>query len=234
MPRRMSRPPPPPILVRTATDVSSTGIRIDSEEDKAEAREAADTVPDLTDLPPTPNKRHSLNLSDRPLTPTGPDGRRSPLSPSWAPLETSPRSEMRDFGSSPRGRPPSWHRTSLEVPSFYIPPSPSESKPARSFEPTPHHGLHARNLSAYFPHPGMPARVPSPTPVSPAGDSVIPDADKSAFGAGGDYSPQSPAEESTERARAGKRRGHHVSPFIFGSGLLYSTVTHSHTTSSPS
>jgi hypothetical protein len=106
-------------------------------------------------------------------------------------------------------RPASWHRNSLEVPAFYMPPSPSE-KPARAFEPTPQHGLHARNLSAYFPHPGAPQRVPSPTPAQPAGDSVIPDADKSAFGAGADHAP--PAGESTERTRTSKRRGHHVSP----------------------
>lgn len=211
-PRRMSRAPPPHILIRTATDAGPPAVEIDNEEAQAEETEAGDTVPDLTDIPATPNKRHSLNLSgDRPITPTGVDGRRSPMSPSWAPLEASPRVEMREFGTSPRPRPPSWHRGSLEVPSFYMPPSPSESKPARSFEPTPQHGLHSRNLSAYFPHPGMPARVPSPTPVAPAGDSVIPDADKSSYGAGADYAAQSPAEESTERPRAGKRRGHHVS-----------------------
>ncbi|BEJ11492.1 hypothetical protein CspHIS471_0109140 [Cutaneotrichosporon sp. HIS471] len=215
MPRRMSKPPPPPIFVRTTTDSETKKVLVDHEEDAADAQEAEDTVPDLNDLVATPNKRQSL-IFESPSTPTRMDGRRSPASPSWAPLEISPPTQMREFGASPRARPPtwhhmdrpgSWHRNSLEVPAFYMPPSPSE-KPTRSFEPTPQHGLHTRNLSAYFPHPGMPARAPSPTPAQPAGDSVIPDADKSAFGASADYTAP-PAEESAERPRTSKRRGHH-------------------------
>ncbi|GMK54893.1 hypothetical protein CspeluHIS016_0114790 [Cutaneotrichosporon spelunceum] len=222
MPRRMSRPPPPPIFVGTTAEAQAMKLLVDHEEDAADAQEAEDKVPDLNDLVPTPNKRHSL-VFEAPVTPTRIDGQRSPASPSWAPLEGSPQNQMREFGASPRARPPtwhhkdrpgSWHRNSLEVPAFYMPPSPSDNstrtpdKTMRVFEPTPQHGLHARNLSAYFPHPGMPARAPSPTPVQPAGDSVIPDADKSAFGAGADYSAP-PAEESTERPRTSKRRGHH-------------------------
>ncbi|CAK9785843.1 hypothetical protein CC85DRAFT_287658 [Cutaneotrichosporon oleaginosum] len=216
LPRRMSKPPPPPIFVRTATDAGARPDLFDQEDDRAEAQEAEDTVPDLNDLPPTPNKRHSLNF-DHPVTPTRMDGQRSPASPSWAPLEMSPQAQLREFGASPRARPPtwhhmdrpaSWHRNSLEVPAFYVAPSPQE-KPTRAFEPTPQHGLHARNLSAYFPHPGVPARAPSPTPAQPAGDSVIPDADKSAFGAGADYAAPPPVEEATERPRTSKRRGHH-------------------------
>jgi hypothetical protein len=155
-------------------------------------------------------------------------------SPNWRPLETGDMySPPPRRPSSMHGRPPSWHRNSLEVPNFLnfpgMPPSPTSSAASelrdgrgipltgapRRFEPTPTHGLHVRNLSAYFPHPGAPAAPPSPT-LEEAGDSLIPDSDRKAFGGPADWqfgqaSPAGASDEMESPQRRGKRRGHHVS-----------------------
>jgi hypothetical protein len=160
------------------------------------------------DLPPTPS-RHSFHgaslaalMGERPTTPTRESGRPSSPSSPWSPLEAATSPARR---TQPLARPPSWHRNSLEVPSFV-------GAEPRRFEPTPTHGLHARNLSTYFPHPGVP--LPPASPTLEGAEQVIPQGDRTAFGGPQDWQfGESPTGEMEggEQMRRGKRRGHHVS-----------------------
>ncbi|KAL7422453.1 hypothetical protein Q5752_003101 [Cryptotrichosporon argae] len=81
----------------------------------------------------------------------------------------------------------------------------------RRFEPTPQHGLHARNLSLFFPQPGGAAPPPPPpgsAAAAPAGYSLIPTPDKRAGSGMGMGSGTAANGAATPDAR-GKRRGHH-------------------------
>lgn len=179
-------PAPPQLIVSPAAGAVGT----ESEEDN----EAADNVGELAASPHT--QTFSVAIDD--------DGA-SPGS-SWS-MDSTRR-------PVPSHRPPSWHRQSLEVPSF-LPTTPAS--PERRFDPALYYkGGHTRSLSHDFPHPGAPPRPISP--VSPgfvAGDSVIPSADPRVFAGGADWSfgaapPDSEADTGSPVKR-GKRRGHHVS-----------------------
>lgn len=213
IPRRASRPPPPPIFVRSATDRGDLPQVEIVDDDKNDAEEEADGV---GELPMTPNRSNRMSLTfDRPSSP-----RDRPNSPSWAPMDTPSDTPLRSQRSP---RPNSWHRNSLEVPSFYKPPSPSPSH--ESFE-NGHQHVHARNLSIYFPQPGVP--LPPRSPSNDAGESVIPEANNSAFGGAADWGAQEMGSPDTRS----KRRGHHVR---YISELAYSSTNiHCHTTSSHS
>ncbi|WVQ63104.1 uncharacterized protein L199_001255 [Kwoniella botswanensis] len=137
----------------------------------------------------------------------------APSSPAWQSIEATPSSA----GLNPSS---SWgRRTSLEVP------SPLGTRiNERKFEPTPQHGIHARNLSLFFPQPGNP--IPqrpngSPllmeSPVQPT-ESLIPSAggERNVFGGTGNWSfgqAAAPQDENglqtPEGVKRSKRRGHH-------------------------
>ncbi|WVW81051.1 hypothetical protein I302_103042 [Kwoniella bestiolae CBS 10118] len=136
-----------------------------------------------------------------------------PSSPAWQSIEATPSSA----GLNPSA---SWGRkASLDVPS---PLGPRNND--RRFEPTPQHGIHARNLSLFFPQPGNP--IPqrpngSPllleSPVQP-NESLIPSAggERNVFGGSGNWSfgqASAPQDENglqtPEGVKRSKRRGHH-------------------------
>ncbi|KAK8850348.1 hypothetical protein IAR55_004266 [Kwoniella newhampshirensis] len=239
----MRAPPPPPIFLRRATErgndeveavpvpssasssstngnpgsakglnisgmriLPSTGIIEHSEDGPSGEREEADALPEL--------------LSPRRLVFTNSEG--APSSPAWQSFE----------GPSSAGLNPSssWgRRTSLDVPSPLTPSPLGARNNERRFEPTPTHGLHARNLSLYFPQPGAvpQPRAGSSVPGSPMGlngmqqgqEIMIPNAgaDRKTFGGAGNWTfgqAQATGLEGTELqtpegVKRSKRRGHH-------------------------
>ncbi|ORY35889.1 hypothetical protein BCR39DRAFT_592170 [Naematelia encephala] len=204
-------PPPPPILVRRPTELgnrvediaipssagasprgSAKGLNISGLPDTPGTieRESFDFLPELV---PTPSPRRA---SFRPRTPN---------SPAWASFDAGPMSPPR-FGAS-----------TLDVPSARGSPS---TRDINHFDPTPQHGLHARNLSLYFPQPGQaPVRSAPGTPMvqSPEQiqDVLVPSAERGVFGGGENWSFGTSRAESLEPARSpdgvkrSKRRGHH-------------------------
>lgn len=200
---------PPPIFIRKATepnvkklDTHDSGVDI-----AIEASEATDGVPELMEVVRSPSRAFMLNV-DRPDRPPSGDFSSSPgrpISPAWPSMEISTPESPYTSPSRPSDRPLSWRnsmdrpqswRDSLELPQM--------GSPASSFDQRGRY--HSRNLSAYFPHPGMPARPSSPAPE--AGDSMIPDGNAH-YGSAADHH-QRPAS-SVEAVPRGKRRGHHVS-----------------------
>ncbi|WRT70500.1 uncharacterized protein IL334_007498 [Kwoniella shivajii] len=227
-------PPPPPIFLRKAT-----GMQGDDEDEMVPIPGSASTasgsvpssakglnitgmsIPTLTS--PTEIERiegdeegeedalPELMASPRPrLNFNSAEG--APASPAWQSFE-APSSA----GLNPSS---SWGRkTSLDVPS---PLGPRNNE--RKFEPTPQHGIHARNLSLFFPQPGNP--IPqrqqngSPmlmeSPVQP-NETLIPSAkgDRNVFGGSGSWSfgQAPPTDEgdlqTPENIKKSKRRGHH-------------------------
>jgi len=133
-----------------------------------------------------------------------------PMSPAWQSFEASP-SMSRGPGSPPNNG---------SVPS---PLGPRGNE--RRFDPTPTHGLHARNLSLYFPSPGQAAidrgtkngdvfEGGSDAPqeegtVLPAGEGKKVFGGKGGWSFGEQHDPKQAL--SPEHASRGKRRGHHVS-----------------------
>ena len=233
--------PPPPILLRrpagesedvplaTGSSASSgpqspqaapVGLNISGLPANTSSIDLEEEFDSLPDLAPSPH-RAFFSKAD-------PNG--APISPAWQSFETA-------FPpSGPTGASPQHHKAknSLDVPFSPLGTRSGEKR----FEPTPTHGIHARNLSLFFPQPGAappPAggrlSVPhspmvkgsgSPQPeVSPAGD-----ADRKVFGGAGDWSfgtAHGGAKGTPEGSKRSKRRGHHVSLL-----RLHTTITHDH------
>ncbi|OCF34448.1 hypothetical protein I316_03962 [Kwoniella heveanensis BCC8398] len=225
-------PPPPPIFLRRATGMadddedevvpipgsastssqpgSARGLNIAGLEmphiaspgvieDEGENEEAEDNdaLPELLASP-----RPRLNFGNA-------DG--APASPAWQSFEAPPSSGPQSSAS--------WGRkSSLDVPSP-LGPRTNEKKS----EPTPQHGLHARNLSLYFPQPGS-STLPKPngspmlmeSPVQP-NETLMPSAggDRNVFGGTGNWSfgqsliDKEDGIQTPEGVKRSKRRGHH-------------------------
>ena len=178
------------------------------------------------------------SLSDLLQTPARPffggaDPNGAPASPAWQSMDqnsASPgvngspgamyRSSPGQNGQGMQGR----HRArgSLDVPFSPLGPKKGDSR----FDPTPQHGIHARNLSLFFPQPGQ---APQGRRTSLQGD-VMPGAElhdlpagktlgageKKPFGGTGTWSFGQPQTQATlapmdaEDSKRSKRRGHHV------------------------
>lgn len=191
----------PPIFIRKATepnvkklDEHDSGVEI-----AIEASEASDGVSELTEVVRSPSRAFMLNVDRPPSIHEAPGSPARPLSPAWPSMDVPTPESPYASPSRPSDRPLSW-RNSMERPqswrnSLEVPVMGSSSFDQRGS----HH--HSRNLSAYYPHPGMPARPSSPTPE--AGDSMIPD-ESAHYGSSADHRV---GEEPIPR---GKRRGHHV------------------------
>lgn len=218
-----ARVPPPPILLRRPTDMhtgknedvplsagssgspnkksaGTGGLNISGLPGMpgADMDEAGDFLPDLMKSP----TRNFFAAA----TPSG-----APASPAWPSFERqSPRVDGSPL-SRHKGRP------SLDVPFSPL----GQQKGTQRFDPTPQHGIHARNLSLYFPQPGAPAQdgvgegelVNSPEPVQ---DVMISGGKgRKVFGGAGDWSfgssnPAALEPSAAEGGKRGKRRGHHV------------------------
>lgn len=131
-----------------------------------------------------------------------------PMSPAWQSFDASPSMKTTNTASPPQRSVPS-------------PLGPRGNE--RRFDPTPTHGLHARNLSLYFPSPGQ----AGPSAKGVKGDifredgdgtveeKVLPAGeDRKVFGGKGGWSFGEQNMDgqalSPEQAVRGKRRGHHV------------------------
>ena len=232
-------PPPPPILVRRPTDVRGRndqvsldsipspsksptrgyhfgGLNISGLEqpsssiDREHESEEIDNLPDLLQ---TPHRAFFSNAST--------DG--APSSPAWQSINPSPK-----IGQSPNnGSPLSARRRSSEV-GATIPFSPLGPASRSRFDPTPQHGIHARNLSLYFPQPGKDPLDGSISPTIVQQGQVLPAGDitkeRNVFGGSTDWSFGQPADKSfnpekldplTADTKRGKRRGHHVCTLVF-------------------
>jgi len=153
-----------------------------------------------------------------------------PLSPAWQSFEASPAMcHSNPNTASPPG---------VSVPSPLGP---------RRFDPTPTHGLHARNLSLYFPSPGQKATGGVKGDIfrnegnGEGSENVLPAGeDRKVFGGKGGWSFGEQNIDgqalSPEQAKRGKRRGHHVSTITCHEGskgrLTSSTNIRCRTTSS--
>lgn len=254
-------PPPPPILLRRPTDLvnpgrnqedvplatgSSSGSSASKSPSKStfgglniagvELRDGGEEESDsLTDLLRTPARSSFFKNGEN----AGP-----PISPAWQSFEkTSPQ-----LSNSP-ARPHAHARRSRG--SMDLPFSPlgangghqhSPGPRINRFEPTPEHGIHARNLSLYFPQPGQQpspgARPTSPLVRSPEAFESIPQfageqggggKERKVFGGTGDWSfGQSHASnlepEAAEGSKRSKRRGHHVSTAYITGDILIDPV----------
>ena len=225
--------PPPPILVQRPTELHTVAVQ--DESPTSEPRRSTDTTQaspsgpvglnisglpsmsgsgsidrdeesdQLQDLAPSPHRALFANA-----TPTG-----AQASPLWQSFEVSPFPN----NGSPHARTPSSvsNRYSLEVP--YSPLGPRTSE--RRFDPTPNHGIHARNLSLYFPKPGAaPEKPESPKDIAHVPSVPLPaggDGEKKAFGGARDWTfgkakgATLAPPETPNGSKQGKRRGHHVS-----------------------
>jgi hypothetical protein len=193
----------------------------ENENDKQEEMEEGfDSVPSLGGYVPSPSPRRTVfRAGPNPIQALD-----APTSPSWQSM-TSPNPNFNynfpnasGSGSpSPPGISSARFRQALDVP-----PSPlGAGAGGRRFDPTPQHGIHARNLSLYFPQPGQKegAVVLSPEMIAERRMSVgsgIPTGERNVFGGSGDWSfgkgPKGDGEGlQTPDAKRGKRRGHHVS-----------------------
>jgi hypothetical protein len=115
-------------------------------------------------------------------------------------------------GPSPKSGAPAVFDPAPPVPATLASPVPANG----AFSPTPNHGIHSRNLSIHFPRPGQAAHAHRPSedfgreaPVATAGRG------KEAFsGAAGGFAFGATLDQGSgvEGQKAGKRRGHHVSP----------------------
>ncbi|WWC65415.1 uncharacterized protein I303_108033 [Kwoniella dejecticola CBS 10117] len=227
-------PAPPPIFLRRATGienagedevvpipgsasttsssapVSAKGLNISGmmmpslsspteiEQEQPDGGEEGDALPELM---ASPRPRLNFNTMEG-----------APASPAWQSIEATPSSAGLSASAS-------WGRKmSLDVPS---PLGPRNNE--RRFDPTPQHGIHARNLSLFFPQPGNPI-PPRPdgspalmeSPVQP-NESLMPSAggERNVFGGTGNWSfgqasaPQDENGLQTPDVKRSKRRGHH-------------------------
>ncbi|WWC92103.1 uncharacterized protein L201_007057 [Kwoniella dendrophila CBS 6074] len=233
-------PPPPPIFLRRATGMDNTdedeiipipgsastttssqpnsakglniaGMSIPSllstaeieQEGPVPEEEEGDALPELM---ASPRGRLNFNVSST-------DG--IPSSPAWQSIDATPSSAGLNSSSS-------WgRRTSLDVP---VPSPLGPRHNEKRFEPTPQHGIHARNLSLFFPQPGHP--IPQRPDDSPAlmespvqpNESLMPSAggERNVFGGTGSWSfgqastsQDENGLQTPEGVKKSKRRGHH-------------------------
>lgn len=172
--------------------------------DHAHADEKEDERDSLADLAPSPRvAAFKASLA-------GPSPK-IPLSPAWQSIDASP-SMSRGAASPP---------TITSVPS---PLGPRANE--RRFDPTPTHGLHARNLSLYFPSPGQQAinsGAEGGGDVFQRGQNegqeegavLLAGEERKVFGGKGGWSFGEQHDHAQalgpEQVPKGKRRGHHVS-----------------------
>jgi hypothetical protein len=222
----------------------------------------------------TEHEERRDSLSELLRTPARPffgsaDPNGAPVSPAWQPMEQSSVSPAINgspgslYRTSPGGRlspqqGQNGHgmqgrhkaRASLDMPFSPLGPRKSEGR----FDPTPQHGIHARNLSLFFPQPGQ---APQERRASLQGDMMpqleVQDlpagrvsgaGEKKPFGGTGAWSFGQPPAQATlapsdaDDNQRSKRRGHHVRcPYVAtrcGVELTSSTNTHYRTTFSPS
>lgn len=239
-------PPPPPILLRRPTDAAhpgryqedvplATGSSSGSSNSKSPTRSTfgglniagvelreggiGEESDSLSELLKTPARTNFFSKDQH--------GAGAPVSPAWQSFDkTSPHLQ-----GSPAGR---GHRArgSMDLPFSPLGSARQNSVGTRgAFEPTPEHGIHARNLSLYFPQPGQrPAteeRVGSPFSTSPENFESIPQfageqpgagKERKVFGGTGDWSfgrsHASLGPDAAEGSKRSKRRGHHVSSIV--------------------
>lgn len=161
-----------------------------------------------------------------------------PMSPAWQSFDASPVGN-RASSSRRNGNGNGIHPASPSV--LFAPPgqAPSPLGPGgneRRFDPTPTHGLHARNLSLFFPSPGQQrtgngsrgkdvfgeegfdgmGQENGPDTVLPAGEDRKVFGGKGGWSFGGGHNGSTAAGQtlSPENAKSSKRRGHHVSCLI--------------------
>lgn len=156
-----------------------------------------------------------------------------PMSPTWQSFDASPARRA----SSPRmatGTHPA-SPSMLFAPTATAPSPLGPGSSQRRFDPTPTHGLHARNLSLFFPSPGQ--QRPNGTDVfgessgtdeDVQGQELPAGEDRKVFGGKGGwaFAGQSDAGGgrtlSPEHASKSKRRGHHVSWLVLPRDLDHS------------
>mgnify|MGYP007001960974 CR=1 FL=1 len=234
-------PPPPPIIIRRPTDVSARPLNL------SQHGSTARNVPS----PTYANHWGGLNISGLPREPLSSTSEPSPLeetdslpellqtphraffanasaegapiSPAWQPLEASPRlHQALASGTDPSPRASSSTSSHSADPPIPFSPLGAPRRSSGLFEPTPQHGIHARNLSNFFPRPGQSSRdglMPSPEPLQDAPHVLPAGKERKMFGGKGDWSfghnanevsSDSLSSESAETKRS-KRRGHHAS-----------------------
>lgn len=224
-------PAPPPIFLRKSNGISprtAADDRLPSPEGPGSAgaseelaSEATDNVPEMAVTPRRATFQAGLNNSDG-----------APPTPAWQSFDSPrmPASGRASLGVPPfsasRGSP----SLSYAAPGYPYSPvvarsgasagilqSPTPSSDGR-FEPTPQHGIHARNLSIFFPQPGKGSADANQENGEEAPETVI---SGSAAGAAGEkkrfpgegewtFGKSSRQSVSTPEPK-GKRRGHHVS-----------------------
>ncbi|KAK1922885.1 hypothetical protein DB88DRAFT_541095 [Papiliotrema laurentii] len=232
-------PPPPPIIIRRPTDVSARPLNL------SQHGSTARNVPS----PTYANHWGGLNISGLPREPLSSTSEPSPLeetdslpellqtphraffanasaegapiSPAWQPLEASPRlHQALASGTDPSPCAPSSTSSHSADPPIPFSPLGAPRRSSGLFEPTPQHGIHARNLSNFFPRPGQSSRdglMPSPEPLQDAPHVLPAGKERKVFGGKGDWSFGHNANEvssdslSSEWAetKRSKRRGHH-------------------------
>lgn len=222
-------PVPPPIFLRKSDDISprtAADDRIPSPDAPGSAGatedlavEATDNVPEMAMTPRRATFQAGLNNSEG-----------APSTPAWQSFD-SPR--LPASGRASLGVPP--FSASRGSPSLsYQPYSPvvarssasagilpSPTPPNGRFEPTPQHGIHARNLSIFFPQPGKGGaevnnkengeEAPE-TVISGSGAGAAAAGDKKRFPSEGEWTFGKTSKQSVSTPEPkGKRRGHHVS-----------------------
>lgn len=223
-------PAPPPILLRRPTDNVPTakGLNInlnsptyqeDQFREDATEEEELDGVPDLIPSP----RRASFAAQLR-------NGEHIPMSPAWQSLDSPASSgssrlpSTSSFGNglvppSPLiGYSPSQSRLS---PMISGSPGPSSKSNGKRFDPTPTHGIHARNMSLFFPQPGADGAQGLGLPMDPqeeGGVQIIPQGNRKPFGGQGEWrfgaEPGAAGQDLASPQAKSKRRGHHVSPCL--------------------
>jgi hypothetical protein len=181
-----------------------------------EELEAEDQLPELLPSP----RRSTFQSSISDAAPSSPW--QSFDSPRWdrsSSLDVPPPLSASAYGSPVQ--PSHARRTSS------LAPSPMSASQPR-FDPTPEHGLHARNLSIYFPRPDAPSQEGSrsPGPESEPPQVVLPAGEeRSVFARNGEWSFGQPTDDNApEGSKRSKRRGHHVSDKQPRPGARYVSV----------
>lgn len=214
--RSSSRAPaPPPILLRRPTDNVPTakGLNINLNSPvHHEDEEELDGVPDLIPSP----RRAAFGAQLR-------SGEGIPMSPAWQSFDSpSTASSSRLPSSASFGQ-------GLVPPSPLVGYSPNprlspmlHSPAPKRFEPTPNHGIHARNMSLFFPQPGAGEAGLGfgGEPTEQAGEQIIPShTGRKPFGGQGEWSfgaapPAIDGGLASPQAKS-KRRGHHVGVLLY-------------------
>ncbi|ORX41191.1 hypothetical protein BD324DRAFT_48356 [Kockovaella imperatae] len=233
-------PPPPPILLRRPTDIDSAHVediplRTGSSggagspsRSNARGLNIAGLAPVLDGSvePETREEQDALHalpvVLPSPRRPffAGADNHGAPKSPAWQSFEVA---QSRAPASPNKGR-----RQSTELPFSPLGPNanvlnlPANPLTPSRFDPTPQHGIHARNMSLFFPTPGQPSSdklsvPPTPNFASAEGTAVMqaPHAGskhKMPFGGSGEWTfgrAGGGTATGTQETSRSKRRGHH-------------------------